>query len=114
MSLRENIQIFHQIDPKKYLDVLKEDHNIQDHSSQSGGLLIDETQPFYPPQQINDHISILGFTYTPLPVELIQALIDHPELAPDATLVRWTQEQDLILEITLGELRTQAKDETAK
>ena len=105
MSLRENIQVFHHIEPDKYLDVLKEAHNAQDHPSQLGSFLIDEAQPFYAPQQIKDHISILGFNYIPLPDQLIQVLIDHPDLAPDNTLVRWTQEQDLILETTLGELR---------
>lgn len=105
MSLRENIQFFHQIDADKYLDVLRVEHNAQDHPSQPGSFLIDETQPFYAPQQIEDHLSILGFNYIPLPDQLIQAIIDHPELAPDDTLIRWTQEQDLILEATLGELR---------
>jgi len=113
MSLRENIQFFHQIDTEKYLDVLREDHTAQDHPTQPGGFLIDGDQPFYSPQQFDDHISILGFNYIPLPDQLIQALVDHPELAPDDTLVRWTQEQDLILETTLGELRNQAQDENA-
>jgi len=113
MSLRENIQFFHQIDPEKYLDVLREEHSAQDHPSQPGSLLIEDTHPFYTPQRIDDHLSILGFNYTPLPEQLIQALIDHPELAPDDTLIRWTQEQDLILETTLGELRNQAQDENA-
>ena len=114
MSLHENIQFFHQIDAKKYLNVLREENNAQDHPSQPGSFLIDEIHPFYTPQQIENHLSILGFNYTPLPEELIQALIDHPELAPDETLVRWTQEQDLVLETTLRELRAQARDEIAK
>ena len=96
------------------MDVLREDHGAQDHPSQPGGYLVDGTPPFYAPQQIDDHLSILGFNYTPLPDHLIQALIDHPDLAPDETLVRWTQEQDLILETTLGELRTRARDEITK
>jgi len=114
MSLRENIQFFHQINIEKYLDVLKEEHDAQDHPSQPGALFIDETHPFYRPQQIDDHLSILGFNFTPLPDQLFQALIDHPELAPDDTLVRWTQEQDLILETTLGELRNQAPAEIVR
>jgi hypothetical protein len=35
----------------------------------------------------------------------LQALIEHPELASDETVVRWTQEQELVLESTLGDLR---------
>jgi len=108
MSLRENIQCFYQIDAEKYLKVLKEEHGAQDHPSKPGSLLIEDDQPFYQPEQIEDRLSILGFNYTPLPNQLIHALVDHPELAPDDTLVRWTQEQDLILETTLGELRKSA------
>ncbi len=48
-------------------------------------------------------ISILSFNNVPLPDSLIEALVDHPELFPDGILVRWTQEQDLIFEATLGE-----------
>jgi len=114
MSIRENIQFFHQINPEKYLEVLREEHNAKVHPSQPGSLLIDEAQPFYQPQQIEDHLSILGFNYTPLPEQLIQVIIEHPELAPDDTLIRWTQEQDLILETTLGELRKSARDEIRK
>ena len=105
MSLRENIQFFHQIDAEKYVGILKDEHNAQDHPSKTGSFLIDEDHPFYAPQLIAEHLSILGFNYTPLPGQLIQALIDHPELAPDETLIRWTQEQHLMIETTLGELR---------
>ena len=66
---------------------------------------------FYEPKEMDDHISILGFNYALLSNLLIQAIIDHQELVPGEALVRRTQEQDLVLEKTLGELRrTDAKN----
>lgn len=104
MSIRENIQFFRGFDIEEFLNILREEYDAIEHSDQSGDFLV-EGIPFYKPHQFEDHVSILGFNYIPLPDTLIQALIDHPELAPDDTIVRWTQEQDIILEATLGELR---------
>ena len=104
MSLRENIQFFHQLDPDEYLKVLREEFSAHEHPSQSGAFMVDEL-PFYEPRQIEDHISILSFNYAPLSDLLIEALINNPELAPDTTIVHWLQEQDVIMEATLGELR---------
>ncbi len=38
----------------------------------------------------------------PLSALLIQALVNHPELAPETTPVQWTAEQEVVVE---GELR---------
>ena len=46
-----------------------------------------------------------SFNYVPLPDSLLEALVEHAELFPDDILVRWTQEQDLYFEATLGQLR---------
>ena len=61
MSLRENIQFFHQIDAEKYVGVLKDEHNAQDHPSKLGSFLVAEDHPLYAPQLIEDYLSILGF-----------------------------------------------------
>ena len=114
MTIRENIQFFHPVGAEKYMNVLKEKHGAQDHPSQPDSCLMEGEQPFYKPQQFEDHLSILGFNYIPLSEQLILALIKHPELAPDDTFVRWTQEQDLILEATLGKLRQSDLGEIAK
>ena len=104
MSLRENIQFFHQLDTDKYLDVLREEFGAHEHPSQSGAFIVDDL-PFYKPRQIADYISIISFNYAPLPDLLIKALINHPDLAPDNMVIRWIAEQDVIMEATLAELR---------
>ena len=106
MSIRENIEIYHQLDPEKFLGILKDEYGAREHPAQPESYLIDDPElPFYKPQQLEDHVSILGFTFVPLSNILIQAIIDHAELVPDEVLVRWTQEQELIIEKTIGELR---------
>ena len=45
----------------------------------------------------------LDFNKIPISYSIVQALIEHRELAPDDVIVRWTQEQELIFESTLGE-----------
>ena len=110
MSVRENIEIFHPLNIDEYLSVLEKDFNAQAHPSQSESFLIGkEGLPFYKPKQNDDHLSVLGFNGVPLSDDLIQALIEHPEIIPDETIVRWTQEQELIVETTIGELRKLAK-----
>jgi hypothetical protein len=107
MSVRENIEIFHQFDTKTYLEILKDEYGAREHPAQPGSFLIDDPElPFYGPREADDHISILGFNYALLSNLLIQAIIDHPEMVPDEALVRWTQEQDLVLEKTAGQLRS--------
>ena len=88
----------------EYMRILGREHNSQEHPAQAGAFIVDGL-PYYAPTDQQDHISVLSFSYVPLPHALIQALIDHPELAPDSMFIRWTQEQDLIWEGTLGELR---------
>ena len=106
MSVRENIQVFHQFSVEEYLDILKKEYGAREHPEQPGSYLIGDPElPFYEPREIDDHVSVLGFNYTLLSNLLIQAIIDHPELVPDETRIRWTQEQELIMEKTAGELR---------
>ena len=106
MSIRENIEIFHQFDIETYLSVLENEFGVRSHPAQPGCYLIDEPGlPFCRPQQMEDHVSILGFNKVPLSDTLLQALIEHPEIIPDRAVVRWTQEQELIIETTIGDLR---------
>lgn len=109
MSVVENIQFFHRFDPKTYLEILKSEYGAKENPAQYGTYLIDDPElPFYQPEEIDGYVSVLGFNYYLLSSLLIQAIVDHPELVPDAALVRWTQEQDLVLEKTLGELRVKS------
>ena len=63
--------------------------------------------PFYRPQTLEGHTFILGFNYVPLPDVLLKPLIYNPELFSSDHLVRWTQEQELLMETTLKELQNQ-------
>src|SRR5687767_13864186 len=100
MSIKENLELYCKLDIENYIQILRDELNAQDHPNQTNAYLLDRL-PFYRPKQMEDHISILGFNNIPLPISLIQALIDHPELAQDSVVIRWIQEQDLILENTL-------------
>jgi len=104
VSLKENIELYGKLDVPKYLETL----NAQPHPDQENAYLVDD-QPFYKPKELEDHISILGFNMIPLPFSLIQILINHPELISDDVVVNWTQEQDLILRDTIGNLRKHNK-----
>lgn len=105
MSVRENIQFFHQFDVDTYLEILKEERGAIDHPNQDECYLIDGL-PFYQPKWIEDHVSILGFNYVPLPDSLIHAVVNHPELVPDETVVLWLIEQDIFLETTMEKERS--------
>ena len=104
MSVKENIQFFHQFDVDTYLKILKDECAAVEHPTQPNCYLIDGL-PFYEPKQVEDHVSVLGFNYAPLSDLLIQALNSHPELVPDEVVVVWTIEQELVLETTIGEVR---------
>jgi hypothetical protein len=107
MSIYENIRISYPFNAEKYLDNLKKELGAREHPAQADCFLIGNPElPFYKPRKHADYVSILGFNYAPLSVLLIQAIIDHTELVPDDVLICWTQEQDLILEKTVGELRS--------
>jgi len=112
MGIRENIQIYHQFDIDQYVEVLKAEYGVQDHPDKTGALLLNDL-PFYTPQASNekDYVFILGFNYLPLPHVLIQALIEHPELAPSTTFIRWTAEQDLVMEGNLEELQKRLEED---
>ncbi len=108
MSIKENLELYCELDIEKYLRILDEESNVQPHPNQINSYLVDGL-PFYRPRQTGDHISVLGFNKIPLSFSLIQALIDHPELVPNSTVVCWTQEQDLILKDTIGNLRRESQ-----
>lgn len=110
MSIRENIQFFHRFDPDEYLRILIDEHGAEPHPNQDDAFLV-EGLPFYAPKQTEEHIFVIGFNLVPLSHMLIQALVSHPDLAPDTTLIRWTQEQELIVESTLADLQNQSGDE---
>ena len=110
MSLRENICIEHPMDIDAYFSILESQHGLRPHPAQADSFLVgDPGLPFYRPNPGEARVSILGFNYAQLPYELVEVLIEHPELAPDKAVVSWTQEQDLLLQSTLGELRAQAR-----
>src|SRR5688572_10486922 len=106
MSIKENLELYCQLDIESYIRILRDELNVQDHPNQPNAYLLDRL-PFYRPTQMEDHISVLSFNNVPLPFSLLQALIDHPEFVPDNTVIRWTQEQGLVLENTIGALRKQ-------
>jgi len=105
MSVKENIQFFRQFDSDAYLTILLGEYAAKEHPSQPNAYLIEELQ-FYKPEQIEDHVSILSFNYSPLPGILIEALANYPELVPDEVLICWTIEQELLLETTMEEVRS--------
>ena len=104
MSVRENIELYGLADPEHDSRTLAEEAGATQHPSQADAYILDGL-PLHAPRLAGDHISILSFNDVPLPDSLIPVLVDHPETFPDDILVRWTQEQELILEATLGELR---------
>ena len=104
MSIHENIQIFHPVDIEQYLALLLREYGATEHPEQAEAFLLEEL-PFYKPQMAEGYIFILSFNMRPLSYLLIQALADHPELAPAETKIIWTQEQDLLLETTVGEVK---------
>lgn len=104
MSIHENIQIFHPVDIEQYLTILIREYGAKEHPEQEGAFLLDEL-PFYKPQTAEGYIFILSFNMLPLSYLLIQALADHPELTPAETKVVWTQEQELLLETTVGKIK---------
>jgi hypothetical protein len=106
MSVRENLELYGIQDETRYVNTLTTEFGATKHPKQRGALIL-EGLPFYAPRFLDDHISILSFNNIPLPDALIQALVDHRELFPDNILIRWTQEQDLILEGTPGQLTGQ-------
>ncbi len=114
MSYRESIHIFHPIDIDRYLQVLMLQFNAQPHPEELTAYQIDTPPlPFYRPQPFENYLSILGFNYIPLSSLLILVLIEHPELAPSTTVVRWVAEQEIITQGTLEDLARQF-DETLK
>jgi hypothetical protein len=104
MSLRETIQVVGRLEMDQYLHFLQTERHAKEHPSQSGAYLVDGL-PFYEPQQEDGYVFIMGFNMQPLPLALIETLIEHPEIASEDTQVRWTQEQELVFEGDIRELR---------
>lgn len=108
MSYRECIQVFHSVDSQKYLTVLQIEFAAHPHPQEPDAFLMDTPPlPFYRPKIIEEHLSIMSFNYRPLSANLIWALINHPELAPETTIVLWTAEQDIIFKGALVSLKQQ-------
>ena len=104
MSIRENIELYGLADPEHDGQIVAEESGATQHPRQANGYILDGLA-FHAPRLAGDHVSVLSFNDVPLPHSLVDTLVDRPELFPDHVLVRWTQEQELILEATLGELR---------
>ncbi len=107
MSVRENIELYATQAEVELVNILVNQYGATKHPHEAEAYILDSC-PFHAPQSAEDHIFILSFNNAPLPDSLIEALVDHPELFSDDTLVRWTQEQDLILDATLRQLRGKA------
>ncbi len=104
MSVRENIEIYYPLRVEQFLETLSHEDEAQKHPDQAGAFIV-EGLPFYRPRYVEDHISILSFNKVPLPYSLLRTLVEHPELVPDDVLIRWTIEQELLLDTTIGEIR---------
>ena len=110
MSVRESLWVNYPVDVDRYLEILKTEYGAKDHPHEPGSFLMGNLPlPFYHPRLIDRRLAVTGFNYLPLPVELIHALILHPELAPLTALVSWTSEQDLIARGTLRRLAIRLK-----
>ncbi len=104
MSVRENIELYGLSAKEASAKTLIEEVGATRHPRQQDAYML-EGLPFHAPRPAGDHLSILSFNNTPLPDALVEGLVGHREFFPDNILIRWTQEQDLILEDTLGTLR---------
>ena len=103
MSVWENIELQGNFDLVQYHEIVDSEYGTQKHPSQPYAFPVD-CLPYYAPIHSVDHISIREYKKITLPYSLLQALIDHPELVPDDALVYWTIEQELLLEVLIGEL----------
>ncbi len=106
MSVRENLELYGLQDEGRYVELRTSEMGATKHTDKADAYIM-ERLPFYAPRRVEDHLSILSFNNAPLPDSLVDALVDHPELFPDDVLIRWTQQQELILEATPGHLRGQ-------
>jgi hypothetical protein len=107
MSVRERILVIPEFDIEKFVAILKDEHEVSDHPSQEDALLADDL-PFYRPDQTEDYVYVVSFNHRPLPGLLLEALVNHPELVSDETLIFWTIEQEIYLETTVGDERGKA------
>ena len=104
----ECIQVYCQVDITQYLAVLQNEFGARVHPGEPDSYLIDDPAlPFHRPRQLERHLSILGFNYAPLSSLLLLALIDHTDLAPPKTIVRWSAEQEVVAQGSLAELARQ-------
>jgi len=65
MSVRENIQCFHKLNPDEYLRILIIDYGASSHPHQDSAFVVDGV-PFYEPKQTDEYMFILGFNLVPL------------------------------------------------
>ena len=105
MSFLESIEVFCDVDVARYVSVLQYEFGARPNPHQANTFLIDDPPiPFYKPRQFDNHLSVIGFNHAPLSSLLILALIDHPELAPPETIVRWSADQEVVAQGSLAEL----------
>ena len=105
MSLRETIVINHPLRINKFLQIIEIENGARGHPAQPGAFLVGDPElPFYAPEKRARHVFILGFNYAPLPVLLLHTFINHAELVPENTRIRWTAEQDLLWQGTIQDL----------
>ena len=102
MSVRQCLWILYPVDVEKYLEVLRNEYGAREHPAEPEAFIIgDPGLPFHRPRLIGEELAISGFNRVPLPFEVLEALLDHPELVPGTAKLRWSEEQELILLATL-------------
>ncbi len=104
MSIREDFDLYGLPDTEQYVEVLSSEFGASRHPNQENAFIL-EQHPFYAPRPVEDHISTPGFNNIPLPDSPDPSTREPSGIFPDDILSRWTQEQDLIFEATLRELR---------
>jgi hypothetical protein len=102
VSVRENIELYGLADEEEFVKVLSSELSAAKHPNQADSYML-EGLSFHALKPADDHLSILGFNIAPLHDSLIEAWVDHTELFPNDILIRWTQGQDLIFEVILGQ-----------
>jgi len=115
MSVIESIWISHEVDVESYLTVLQAEFGAVAHPKEAESFLIgDPPSLFRRPVHFEGWTYITGFDNQPLSDVLLDALVQHPELAPERTRVNWTVEQDRLFTGTLAEVRQRVEQETAE
>ena len=108
MSIRENIELYGSLDleSNKHLQM-----NIKPSHIQANPMLILwKVRHSINLSNWKIMFQLWDLNMVPLPYSAFEVLLQHPKLAPDDVYIRWTQEQELIFEGTLGELRRESNN----